>query len=203
MSDDDRTAKARIRDAALGLFGERGFDATSLRDVATAAGVSHGLLRHHFGSKSDLRDAVERHVLQQLAGAFGGPEAAPAAGRATAEVLEERARRFQAFQLLNPDVLDYLARILVDRSETAVAFFDNVVRAAAHDLASLQRDGHVRPTDDETVRALLLICVGLGPVVLRPLIESALGTSLRSEDGLRRWFAGEVDLLAHGVYEVD
>ena len=126
---DDRTAKARIRDAALQQLGQRGFDATSLRDVAAAAGVSHGLLRHHYGSKADLRDAVEAYVLEQLATAFGGPPP-PAEASSTATLLEERAQRFQAFQLLNTDVLDYLARILVDRSETAVAFFHRLVQAA-------------------------------------------------------------------------
>ena len=204
MSDDDRTAKARIRDAALRLLGEKGFDATSLREVAVAAGVSHGLLRHHYGSKGDLRDAVESHVLAQLAGAFGGAAGVrPSTAMSTEELLAERARRFEAFQLLNVDVLDYVARILVDRSETGAAFFDRMVGLAEAEMAALEEAGHVRPAGDGRVRALLMMCLALGPVVLRPLVESALGQSLRSEDGLRRWFAGEVDLLQHGVYGAD
>jgi hypothetical protein len=36
----DLTARARIRDAALRLFGEQGFDQATIRGIAEAAGVS-------------------------------------------------------------------------------------------------------------------------------------------------------------------
>jgi len=36
------------------LFAERGFDATSMRDISAAAGVSKALLYHHFASKDDI-----------------------------------------------------------------------------------------------------------------------------------------------------
>ena len=49
-SAEDLTARARIRDAALALFAERGTDGATIRDIAKAAGVSGGLVRHHFGS---------------------------------------------------------------------------------------------------------------------------------------------------------
>ena len=74
--------------------------------------------------------------------------------------------------------------------------------AAITEMATLERAGHVHPTEDEVVRALLMLCIGLGPVVLRPVVESALGASLRSEEGLRRWFEGEVELLGRGIYKV-
>jgi len=43
---------------ALGLFGECGIDATSLREVAKAAEVSPALVVHHFGGKEGLVAAV-------------------------------------------------------------------------------------------------------------------------------------------------
>ena len=57
---DDLTARARIRDAALHEFGEKGYDGATIRGIAARAGVSSGLLRHHFGSKQELRDACDR-----------------------------------------------------------------------------------------------------------------------------------------------
>ncbi|NUR49810.1 MAG: helix-turn-helix transcriptional regulator, partial [Hamadaea sp.] len=56
---DDLTARARIRDAAIRLFADRGIAGASVRDIAQEAGVSSGLLRHHFGSKEALRDACD------------------------------------------------------------------------------------------------------------------------------------------------
>ena len=65
-SAEDLTARARIRDAALALFADRGLDGTTIRDIAKAAGVSGGLIRHHFGSKDDLRAACDSYALDQL-----------------------------------------------------------------------------------------------------------------------------------------
>src|ERR1019366_7238980 len=63
---EDLTARARIRDAALRLFGDRGTDGTTIRDIAATAGVSGGLVRHHFGSKEGLRDACDAYALDRL-----------------------------------------------------------------------------------------------------------------------------------------
>lgn len=46
--------KQRIREAALALFNERGYDAVSLRDVAREAGVAIGTLTYHYKRKEDL-----------------------------------------------------------------------------------------------------------------------------------------------------
>jgi len=49
-----------IRDAALSLFGERGFEASSIGDIAAAAGVAKANVLYHFGSKEELwREAVD------------------------------------------------------------------------------------------------------------------------------------------------
>lgn len=58
----DLTARAVIRDQALRLFAEHGPEAVSLRRVAAEAGVSPGLVAHHFGSRAGLRQAVDDHV---------------------------------------------------------------------------------------------------------------------------------------------
>ncbi len=44
----------QILKAALQLFREKGYHATTLRDVITAAGCSKGGFYHHFASKEDL-----------------------------------------------------------------------------------------------------------------------------------------------------
>ncbi|WP_238364649.1 TetR/AcrR family transcriptional regulator [Mesobacterium pallidum] len=43
-----------ILDIGTALFAEKGYDATSMRDIAQAAGVSKALLYHHFVSKEDI-----------------------------------------------------------------------------------------------------------------------------------------------------
>ena len=50
--------RAAILDAAEKLFAAKGFEATSLNEVGTAAGVSRGTPGYFFGSKADLYQAV-------------------------------------------------------------------------------------------------------------------------------------------------
>ena len=48
----------RILEAALELFAQEGFKATSTSKVAKRAGVSEGLIFRHFGNKEGLLDAI-------------------------------------------------------------------------------------------------------------------------------------------------
>lgn len=64
---DGTAAKAGILAAAERLFAEKGFAATSVRDVAEASGTSKALIHHHFGSKEDLYLAVKRAVIARHA----------------------------------------------------------------------------------------------------------------------------------------
>ena len=50
------------------LFAERGFDATSMRDISAAAGVSKALLYHHFASKDDIYARIAFSSTQHLYG---------------------------------------------------------------------------------------------------------------------------------------
>lgn len=56
--------KKRIIDAALRTFAKKGFTDARLRDIATKAGTTHNLIRHHFGSKDDLWKAVVDYGLR-------------------------------------------------------------------------------------------------------------------------------------------
>jgi AcrR family transcriptional regulator len=55
--------RERILDAAERMFAERGFAATSIRDVTAEAGVNLAAVHYHFGSKDDLVRAVFERVL--------------------------------------------------------------------------------------------------------------------------------------------
>lgn len=55
---DRHDTKTRILDAAEKLFGENGFDATSLRDITAEADVNLAAVNYHFQSKESLIEAV-------------------------------------------------------------------------------------------------------------------------------------------------
>jgi AcrR family transcriptional regulator len=54
----EHDTKIKILDAAEKLFGEKGFEATSLRDITAAAKVNLAAVNYHFQSKDSLIDAV-------------------------------------------------------------------------------------------------------------------------------------------------
>ena len=71
----ERTEATRTALISAGreLFGERGFAATSIEDLASAAGVTRGALYHHFASKEDLFAAVFEQVeIELMAAAHRG-----------------------------------------------------------------------------------------------------------------------------------
>ncbi len=50
--------KEHIMDAAMRLFAEKGFEATTVRDISTLADVNVALINYHFGSKEGLLQTI-------------------------------------------------------------------------------------------------------------------------------------------------
>ena len=61
-----RTAKDNIFAAAAKLLGQVGYAETTYKKVAQEAGVTEGLIAHHFGSKENLFLKVEQTILRDL-----------------------------------------------------------------------------------------------------------------------------------------
>lgn len=58
--------RERILQAAAQLFAERGYEASSVGDLAQAMGISKAGIYHYFASKQDIYDAIILDVLTQL-----------------------------------------------------------------------------------------------------------------------------------------
>jgi AcrR family transcriptional regulator len=73
--------RARIVEAALDVFAERGYNAASVAEIGARAGVAKSVLYHHFGSKAGLFEAiVEAHtadLVEEVAAALPEDPAAP------------------------------------------------------------------------------------------------------------------------------
>lgn len=89
-----------IMEAAETLFTKKGFSATSLADVAAAAGISRGTLFYHFRSKDDLIleialvhiDRVSGEILAVLHGGGDPPDIRHLLERFIREVLSSSLR---------------------------------------------------------------------------------------------------------------
>ena len=73
---DPAQRREQILDAASALFAERAYDEVSIEDIASAAGVTRGLVHHYFGGRNDVYIAL----LERL-GAQREEQLRPPAGR--------------------------------------------------------------------------------------------------------------------------
>jgi AcrR family transcriptional regulator len=89
--------RARIINAALALFGAQGYERTSVKAIAEAAGIAQGLMYSHFASKDDLLKAIFQQSIQDVYGSFAlaaagspGPPSIEAIIRAAAATVRGR-----------------------------------------------------------------------------------------------------------------
>lgn len=59
------STKQNLIEAAMLLFGQQGFDATSLREICRKAGANNAAINYHFGDKCGLYQAVLEHLMQE------------------------------------------------------------------------------------------------------------------------------------------
>lgn len=58
--------RAKLIESALRLFGERGFNGASTRDIATAAGVNAPALQYYFNNKEGVYMACVEYILERI-----------------------------------------------------------------------------------------------------------------------------------------
>lgn len=155
-SADDLTTTARIRDAAIQQFGEHGFN-TGVRAIATAAGVSAGLVIHHFGSKDGLRKACDDYIAEQIRSAKTESiqSSDPATWLAQMAEIEHYA-----------PMMAYLVRSMQSGSELAKGFWQKMLENTEEYLESGVRAGTLKPSRDPKARAKYLGMMGGGGFLL-------------------------------------
>jgi AcrR family transcriptional regulator len=151
-----------IVEAAGRLFGERGYDATRLDDVAAAAGVTKPVLYRHFDDKTALYLALlERH--REDLGTFAG--AIPAAG-----TLEQRLRAVLEVWLDYVETHAYAWRMLFRDSgggPVVQAFRVDVHERARTTLVALIRALSAKPIPARELEPLAeLLSMGMASLVL-------------------------------------
>jgi AcrR family transcriptional regulator len=170
-STDDRSTIARIRDAAITEFANNGVGGTSIRKIAATAGVSPGLVIHHFGSKDDLRVACDEYVagiIREVKGtamASGGAFDVTAAFRTVGEIPAAK----------------YLARTLIDGSPHVAELVDEIVTDAVQYVAAGVASGMIKPSDYERERAAILTIWSLGALVLHEHLERLIGVDITAD----------------------
>jgi len=195
----ERSPAERIRDAALASFAAKGIGATSVRHVAEAAAVSVGLVQHHYGTKAQLRSAVDNQVLVVVAQAtLSSPLPAP-----PEDPLAELGRRVVSIMRDEPDVVRYVGRLLVEGDDFANAIFDSLVSIASTIWDQFGELGLVPDDQDRTWAELLCIVLIVGSAILREPVERHLPEPFTTPSQLDRWDRAMYALLRNGLFRED
>ncbi len=136
-------SRGRLEQAALALYGERGFENTTVAEIAERAGLTERTFFRHFADKREVLFAgggeFEELVVNAVAGASAsaGPIDAAAAGlEAAARLLQERrdyARRRQAIIAANAELRE---RELIKLASLSAAMAETLRRRGLEDPAA-------------------------------------------------------------------
>jgi AcrR family transcriptional regulator len=179
----DLTARARIRDAAITHFADEGYERATIRAIAATAGVSPGLLRHHFGSKEELRRACDEHIaetMRRINAQYMDDLGAAAADR----------RQVQPFER-------YIVRALAENSPSAAAIFDEMVTMTEQWLKRADAARPDRPAVDRRIRAALISAMKCGIPLLHEQLSRTVGADIFGADGGRLVALGLLDIYSH------
>ncbi|MGW4245351.1 TetR/AcrR family transcriptional regulator [Nocardia sp. NPDC004722] len=167
-TNDDLTAKARIRNAAMDLFAQYGESRVSLRAVAAEAGVTLGLVQHHFKTKAGLRDAVDQLVSEFF---YQAVHSVPSTGTA-GEVAAARDEAVREMLRENPAVVNYLRRAILEPEPTQLKFLERLVELTRNEVAQLREEGLASTTRRESTQIVAVLIRQFGELLLAPMIDS-------------------------------
>ncbi|USD38870.1 TetR/AcrR family transcriptional regulator [Ferrimonas sp. SCSIO 43195] len=162
------------------LFVEKGFDRVSVREIADSAGVSHGLIRHHFGSKQQIWeqicDLVLQDVLMQIKTILSELDPNLPANERYFSLIT----RFLATQLCDPRPM----RLMVDAVRDNEMLFNYFQEAPADieelfdsELRAVQAQGYLEGMKVKEMKWLICMFTD-APATLAPLLIDVYDTSL-------------------------
>jgi len=174
---DDLTTRARIRDAALARFPRDGFAAATMRAIASDAGVSPGLVVHHFGSKDGLREACDRYVVDKFRetklAAMEDENIANPGFAATAYLMAE-------------PLLRYFSWAMVRGHSAAGDLFDEMVREGLEVTRVAIEKGMVKDSPDLATRTTVQMALMFGMMSFASHVERNTGIDPLTAEGIAK-----------------
>lgn len=186
-TESDLTARARIRDAALEQIALHGGPGATMRGIAQAAGVSVGLVQHHFGTKDGLRLACDELVIDVFRRRVShlATKGRLADAGALGELFDE-----------SPLLLRYLSRAALDGSGAADEVFDQLAVGAQEFLTATWPDRFPEGSDEARDTATVMTAMHSGIALLIGQIARRFGQPTEEAVGSARVATGVLNLYA-------
>jgi TetR/AcrR family transcriptional regulator len=191
-----------VLDAALEAFADRGYEGTSVRELARGLGVSHNLIPQRIGTKEQLWGAAVDRGFGQLAAELAQP-LDPADDVDELSRLRATVARFIEVNAARPALLRIISREAISRGPRFDHLFDRYIAPVrdfgADLLARLEAAGDVRTGSVALV--YFFMTHGAGGAVALPALAERLGGSVdpADADAVRAHARAATELLFDGL----
>lgn len=166
-------------------FGDKGFKAATMKSIAAAAGVSVGLVQHHFGTKDGLRAACDDRVLDLV--------------RFKTESVEDgtisHPSVLSSLMGMAPLVQRYIGRALVEDSTGIQEMVGHVMTLSERFLTTQWPERFTADSQRTRVAAAVLTAINTGPMVLQAHVARRIQVEPFSEEALTRIGIGFFDVF--------
>jgi TetR/AcrR family transcriptional regulator len=193
-------SRAAILDAAEKLFADQGFDATSLNQVGTAAGVSRGTPGYFFGSKVELYQAVLERAFSEVRQAVReGRERALASNESVDTILAGAVSDYFDFLAARPNFVRLIEREALNgvRLPETMHHLSAGQEALAAISAELGLDD--APSGEASQLLLSIIALCWFPMVHTRTVAQAVGVPLEDAGAQERRKRHVISLVLHGL----
>lgn len=161
----EQTRKALVG-AALRLFGEKGFDGTSTRDIAAAANANIGSIAYHFGGKEGLRAACAAFIvetIQAVAAQALAAESGAGNEAGAAERLEAAVRRMVGFIIARPEagaIVQFVLRELAHPTAALDTIYNGVFEPTHRRLCEFWAEATGEDAESERTKIIVFTMIG-------------------------------------------
>ena len=184
--------------AALEVFGERGFAATKLTDVARRAGVTKGTVYLYFDSKEALFKAVVRETIVPVI-AKGEALAQSFTGSAR-ELLEQLVREY--WRLVGETAVAGIPKLMMAEAATFPEltrfYYEEVVTRGHRLMAGViergMKNGEFRP-----VNVMVAAKLAMSPLMHAVVARHAFGSCMPEAFDVKKYLDTHIDLYLHGI----
>jgi TetR/AcrR family transcriptional regulator len=199
IRDADRS-RAAILDAAVHLFAEQGYDATSLTQVGAAAGVSRGTPGYFFRSKAELYQAVLDQSFAEVSEAVrAGRERALASNESPDTILAGAVSDYFDFLSARPNFVRLIEREALNGGRLPQGV--NHITAGQEALAAISAELGLDDAPSGEAAQLLLSIISLCwfPMIHARTVVPAVGVGLDDAEQVERRKRHVIDLVLHGL----
>jgi AcrR family transcriptional regulator len=171
--------RARILDAALDLFGERGLTGVTVRDIAGRARVNVAAISYHFGGKDELyrsvatsiAEGIKGRVLARMGGSLEAPPSDPVLALKALEAVVETI----VDVIVGPPEMRRAARFIIREQMQPTDAFDALYNTLSHlHAAGCRLFATAAGLEPEAAGTRLLVFMTVGQAIFMRVAEAAV-----------------------------